>query len=222
MDSARFSRRELVFLIGVPLVWAVLLLFHPTGDGEAITYANVQDVVTRWLVVHIGMLIFIPLMAGAVYLLVRGIDSTTATICRIALVFFVVVYGAWEALVGIGTGILVQDINDLGASDQAAAAPLVEDFTSNVLLSGPLGVLTSIGAVAFIVATIAAGVSLRVDAGAPLATAILLGLCGFLITAHPPPFGPIGLVLFIAAVVIYVRSQPAERAAAPIEQPHPT
>ena len=81
MDSARFSRRELALLIAVPLVWAVLLLFHPTGDGETITYADVQDVVTRWLVVHIGMLIFIPLMAAVVYLLVRGIESTTASIC---------------------------------------------------------------------------------------------------------------------------------------------
>lgn len=222
MDSARFSRRELAYLISVPLVWAVLLMFHPTGEGEAITYADLQDVVTRWLVVHLGMLVFIPLMAIAVYLLVRGIDSTTATTCRIALAFFVVIYGAWEALVGIGSGILVMEINDLAASDQAVAAPLVEDYTSNPLIGGPLGVLTSIGAVAFIVATIAAGVALRVDAGAPLSAAILLGLCGFLITAHPPPFGPIGLVLFIAAVLLYARGQPAEQPRAPIEQPHPT
>ena len=221
MDSARFSRRELALLIGVPLVWAVLLLFHPTGDGEAITYADVQDVVTRWLVVHIGMLIFIPLMAGVVYLLVRGIESTTASICRIALVVFVVVYGAWEALVGIGTGLLVIEINDLAANEQAVAAPLVEDFTSNVLITA-FGVLTSIGSVAFIVAMIAAGVTLRVDAGAPLSAAVLLGVCGFLITAHPPPFGPIGLVLFIAAVLLYARSQPAAQPHAPVEQPHPT
>jgi hypothetical protein len=222
MDSARFSRNELAFLIGVPLVWGVLLLFHPTGEGEAITYADLQDVVTRWMVVHIGMLIFIPLMAVVIYLLVRGIESTTASICRIALVFFVVVYGSWEALVGIGSGILTSEINDLAASDQAAAASLVEDYTSNVLISGPLGVLTSVGAVAFIVATIAAGVTLRVDAGAPLSAAILLGLCGFLITAHPPPFGPIGLVLFIAAVVIYARSEPAGRPRASMQQPNPT
>ncbi|MGH3482984.1 MAG: hypothetical protein ACRDPQ_07075 [Nocardioidaceae bacterium] len=221
MDSARFTRRELAFLIGVPLAWGVLLLFHPTGEGEAITYADLQDVVTRWMVVHIGMLIFIPLMAGVVYLLVRGIESTTASICRIALVVFVVVYGAWEALVGIGSGILVTEINDLAPNDQATAAPLVEDYTSNVLITG-FGVMTSIGSVALIVATIAAGVTLRVDAGAPLSAAILLGLCGFLITAHPPPFGPIGLALFIAAVLIYARSQPAEKKQAPIEQPHPT
>jgi len=222
MDSARISRNELIFLTVVPFVWAVLLMFHPTGDGEAITYADVEDVTTRWLVVHIGMMIFIPLMAGAVYLLVRGLEGTLALICRIALAFFIVFYSAFEVLVGIGTGVLVNDIKELPASDEAAAAPLVEDFTSNFLVSSPLGVLTSVGSVALIVALIAAGVALRRDAGAPRSVAILLGLSGFLITAHPPPFGPIGLVLFIVAVLLYARSQAVEQTRAPIGQPHPT
>jgi predicted dienelactone hydrolase len=51
----------------------------------AIAYADVHDEVTRWLVVHLGMMVFIPLMAGAVYLLVRGIESSTGRICGIAL-----------------------------------------------------------------------------------------------------------------------------------------
>jgi hypothetical protein len=221
MDSARFSRGQLTFLLGVPLAWGVLLLFHPTGEGEAITYADVQDEVTRWLVVHLGMVVFIPLMAVAVYLLVRGMESTAARVCRIALVFFVVFYSAFETLVGIGTGILVDDINGLAASDKAAAAPLVEEFTDNILIRGPLGVFTSIGSVAFITAAIAAGVALRREAGAPLAVALLLGLSGFLITAHPPPYGPAGLVLFMAAVLLFVRSQEAPRAPARVTQPGP-
>jgi hypothetical protein len=219
LGSARFSRDQLAFLIGVPLAWAVLLLFHPTGEGEAITYADVQDEVTRWLVVHLGMLVFIPLMAGAVYLLVRGIESTAARVCRIALVFFVVFYGAWEALVGIGTGILVDDINGLAASDKAAA-PLVEEFNDNILIRA-FGVLGSIGSVAFVVAAIAAGVALHRQAGAPVGVAVLLGLSGFLITAHPPPYGPVGLVLFMAAVLLFARSQAVPRAPARVTQPGP-
>jgi hypothetical protein len=219
MDSARFTREQLALLIGVPLAWAVLLLFHPTGEGEAITYADVQDELTRWLVVHLGMVVFIPLMAGVVYLLVRGIESTAARVCRVALVFFVVFYGAFEVLVGIGTAILVDDINGLAASDKAAAAPLVEEFTDNFLIRGPLGVFTSIGSVAFITAAIAAGVALHREAGAPLAVALLLGASGFLITAHPPPYGPIGLALFIAAVLVFVRSQAARPAPRRVTEP---
>jgi hypothetical protein len=221
MDSARFSRDQLAFLIGVPLAWAVLLLFHPTGEGEAITYGDVQGVVTRWMVVHIGMLVFIPLIAGAVYLLVRGIESTAARVCRIALVLFVVFYGAFEVLVGIGTGILVEDINGLAAGDKAAAAPLVGEFNDNILLRGPLGVFTSIGSLAFITAAIAAGVALHREADAPVAVAVLLGLSGFFITAHPPPYGPIGLALFIAAVLLLVRSQATEPAPPRVTQPGP-
>ena len=67
-----FTPTEIAFLVGIPLAWAVLLLFHPTGGGEAVTYADVQDQVTAWLVVHLGMMLFIPLMAVAVYLLLRA------------------------------------------------------------------------------------------------------------------------------------------------------
>src|SRR5215207_6677600 len=72
MDSPRLTRPWLAFAIGVPLAWAVLLLFHPTGEGESITYADIQDKVTPWMVVHVGMLFFIPLIAVAIYLLLRG------------------------------------------------------------------------------------------------------------------------------------------------------
>jgi hypothetical protein len=214
-----FTTTEIAFLVGIPLAWAVLLLFHPTGGGEAVTYADVQDQVTAWLVVHIGMMVFIPLMAVAVYLLLRGIEGTAARISRIALVPFVVVYGAYEVLLGIGAGILVQDVNGLAGSEKAAGAALVNEFTDNVLIRG-FSVLSSIGALAFITAMIAAGVALRREAAAPLAVPVLLGLSGFLITAHPPPFGPTGLVLFIAAVLLVVRSQAPARAPAPRTQPH--
>jgi hypothetical protein len=214
-----FTTTEIAFLVGIPLAWAVLLLFHPTGGGEAVTYADVQDQVTAWLVVHIGMMVFIPLMAVAVYLLLRDIEGTAARISRIALVPFVVVYGAYEVLLGIGAGILVQDVNGLAGSEKAAGAALVNEFTDNVLIRG-FSVLSSIGALAFITAMIAAGVALRREAAAPLAVPVLLGLSGFLITAHPPPFGPTGLVLFIAAVLLVVRSQAPARAPAPRTQPH--
>ena len=38
----RFSSGELAFLIAVPLLWAILLLFHPGGEGDEI-YLDVQD-----------------------------------------------------------------------------------------------------------------------------------------------------------------------------------
>jgi hypothetical protein len=216
-----FSPGELAFLTGVPLLWGILLLFHPGGgEGTEITYVDLQDKVTAWLVVHIGMMLFIPLMAAVVYLLLRGVEGTAARISRIALVPFVVFYSAWEALQGIGVGILVDRVNGLPQTERATGADLVHDFADNVLIRN-FGVFGNIGSLALITATIGAGVALHRHAGAPLAVAALLGLSGFLITAHPPPFGPIGLALFIAAVLLLVRSRTGARASGALGQPGP-
>src|ERR671917_1999769 len=111
-QPGRFSPPELAFLVRVPLLWAILLLFHPGGSGDDI-YLDARDVVTRFLVVHIGMMLFIPLMAVVVYLLLRGVEGTAARVSRVAVVPFVVFYSAWEALQGIGVGILVDQVNGL-------------------------------------------------------------------------------------------------------------
>jgi hypothetical protein len=213
-----FSQGELAFLIGVPLLWAVLLLFHPGGEGTEVSYSELQDEVTAWMVVHIGMMIFIPLFAAVVYLLLRGVEGTAAQISRIALVPFVVFYSAWEALQGMGVGILVNEVNGLSGTERATGAELVPDFADNILIRN-FGVFGSIGSLALITAAIAAGVALRGHAGAPFSVAALLGISGFLITAHPPPFGPAGLALFIVAVLLFVRSRPEAPASAAVGPP---
>jgi hypothetical protein len=124
-------------------------------------------------------------------------------------------------LMGIGTGVLVQDVNGLPVAERGTGSTLVNDFTENILVRD-FGVFNSIGSLSLITATIAAGIALRQQAGVPLSVPILLGLCGFMIAAHPPPFGPIGLVLFMTAVLLYARSQAAARTRAPLAQPHPT
>jgi hypothetical protein len=219
MDSARFSRGELAFLIGVPLAWAVLLLFHPGGEGDI--YPALRHDVTRWLVVHVGTMVFIPLLAVAIYLLVQGVENTAARVCRIALATFALFYTAWEVLMGIGTGVLVEDVNGLPVAERGTGSDLVNDFTENILVRD-FGVFNAIGSLSLITATIAAGIALRRQAGVPLSVPILLGLCGFMIAAHPPPFGPIGLLIFITAVLLYARSQAVARTRAPVAQPHPT
>jgi hypothetical protein len=207
-----------MFLVGVPLAWAVLLLFHPGGEGTEI-YRDVRDKVTVWMVVHIGMMFFIPLMAVVVYVLVRGVEGTAAQVTRIGLVLFVVFYGAFELIQGIGVGILANEVNGLPQADRATGADLVQDFAEHPLVRNGLGVFVTLGSLGLVTAMIAAGIALHRHAGAPRSVAILLGLSGFLITAHPPPYGPVGLALFIAAVLLFVRSQAEARTPAPLGQP---
>ena len=161
MQPRPFRPRELAYLIGVPLLWAGLLLFHPGGGGTEI-YLDLRDNVTAWMAIHLGMLIFLPLMGLVMYLLLRDVPGTAARVSRIAVVPFVVFYSAFETLMGIGNGILANAVNGLP-----------------------------------------------------------LGLAGFLITAHPPPYGPTGLVLFVLAVVVYWRSGSVVKAAAPLGRPTP-
>jgi hypothetical protein len=213
-----FSPPEVVFLIGVPLLWAILLLFHPTGDGDY--YPIVKDDVTAWMTVHIGMMLFIPLLAGVVFLLLRRVTGPAALVSRIALAPFVVFYGAYETLVGLGSGILADEVNALPEAERATGAQLIQDFNESKLLADP-GVLNSIGTVALVVAAVAAGIALYRRAGAPIAVPILLGLSAPLVAMHPPPYGPIGLVLFTAAVLVALRARLPARAPALTPQPGP-
>ena len=218
MGPARWSRQQAAVVIGIPIAWAFLLLFHPGGDGTQI-YADLDGDGTRMLVVHIGTMVFIPLLAVAIGLLLRGIDSTAARISRIALVAFVVFYLAWETLQGIANGILVDQVTALPPAARGLGADLIQQFAESPLVRD-LGILGSIGSIALVVAAIAAGIALR-GAGAPRWTPWLLGLSGLLITAHPPPFGPTGLLLFVLAAIFVMRARPAVPAPAQVPATDP-
>jgi hypothetical protein len=214
MYSPRLSRQGLAFLIGVPLAWAVLLLFHPSGSGAL--YDEVSDQVTKWQVVHVGTLFFIGLMGIAVYLLVRDLPGTAARVSRWAAGVFVLFYGAWEAVAGLAVGALVQYTNGLPARERPIGSDAIESVNDNAIV-GDFGLLGSVGSLAWITAVIAAAVAVR-RAGAPLAAAVFLGLSA-IVANHPPPTGPIGLACFAGAVALIARARPARR---PAEGPSAT
>lgn len=202
MESSAFSRPERAFLIGVPVAWALLLLFHPSGEGEDF-YPIINDQVTAWEAVHVGTMVFAPLMACVVLLLLRGVRATSATVSRIALAVFVVVYTAWEVVIGIGTGVLVNEVNQLADVERSTGANLVEEFTDSSLFK----TLEYIGTGAWITATVAAGVALVRETGASRLVLGLLLVAALPVAWHVPPFGQIGLALFLAAVVLAIRAR---------------
>lgn len=197
-------------MIGVPLAWAVLLLFHPTGEGEDF-YPVIADELTAWVVVHVGTLLFVPLMAAVVWLMLRGVEGGAARVARIALVPFVLFYTVWEALIGIGLGLLADEVRGLPVAEQAASIRVVESFGD----SGLLKAFEFIGTGSLIVALIAAGVALHRRAHVSVAVPILLGLAALPIAWHVTPFGQVGLGLFLVAVLLVLRARAAEVPAAP-------
>ena len=82
-------------------------------------YAISEDDVTAYQIVHVGTLIFIGLMGAALYLLVRDMPGTAARISRLAIGPFVLLYGAWEAVIGLAIGAMVQHGNDVPAGQRA-------------------------------------------------------------------------------------------------------
>ena len=208
MDSpVRFTRPVLAFAIGVPLAWAVLLWFHPDVDPDDV-YGSLQNDVTAYLVVHVGTLIFIGLMGAALYLLVRGMRGTAARVSRLAIGPFVVLYAAWEAVIGLAIGVMVQHGNDAPVGQRPAVADTIQSIGSNVII-GDAGIVGLLGALAWAVAVISAAVAYR-SAGAPTLAWILLALSA-VVASHPPPIGPIGLLCFAGAVALLARSERASR-----------
>jgi hypothetical protein len=184
----------------VPAAWGILLLFHPMGDGTAF-YPTIDGNVVAWQTVHIGMGVFVPLFAGAVYLLLRGVEGTAAVVSRIALVVFAIFYAAFELTLGVGTGILTDQVNALGEAEQPVGVGVLESYAE----SGIISAFTIIGSIGLGTAMVAAAVALRGAYGMGWAPVALMLLCVPLIAIHEPPFGPLGLAMFILAVVLFVR-----------------
>ena len=206
-----------LFLVATPLALAVVLWWHPAG-GEDV-YEGVRDDVGAWTFVHTMLLLFMPLLGLAAFLLLSGLDNRAATVSRVALVFFLVFFTAYEVTVGIGTGILVDFANGLPAAEQAAVADAIEDYNQNWILADGPSVSMIVGALAWVVAMVTAAVAFR-RAGAGWPVTLLIGFAS-LFAIHPPPVGPIGLACFAAAAVLIERMR-ARDAQALTNEPAPS
>jgi lysylphosphatidylglycerol synthetase-like protein (DUF2156 family) len=190
------------FLIAMPLALAVVLWFHPPGGDDGV-YEGIRHDSDAWLFVHSTFLFFIPLMALAVFLLLRGLQSRAATVSRVALIVFLVFYTAYEVTVGLGTGILTDYANSLPAAEQAVVADAIQHYNEDNILADPLSVSLVAGVLGWMVAMVAAAVALR-RAGAGWPLTVLVGLSA-LFAIHPPPVGPAALVCFALAAVLIER-----------------
>jgi hypothetical protein len=121
----------------------------------------------------------------------------------VALVFFAVLYTAWEVMVGLSTGILTEYAKGLPPAEQAGVAGAIQDFnehwvTQVALVGGSLG---------WIVAMVAAALAAR-GVGARWPVVALLALASAF-AIHPPPVGPIALVCFAAGALFVERARRA-------------
>ncbi len=195
-----FWRRLILF--GAPLALGFLDIFHPIHISQEGVLGGVGPRVDWWITLHLIQLPLIGLLALAVYLLVAGLSGWAATISRLALIiFFVPFYSAWDAVAGVGTGVLIRYANSLPAAEQAAVEPVIDAYWQsqifgNISIFGWAG-----GSLGWIVAILAAAIALK-QAGAPRRPLILLIPAAFLFGfTHVAPFGPLGMLFFFLAAL---------------------
>jgi hypothetical protein len=209
MTSDRLLLRRTI-LFGTPLLYIVLGIIHPMEDpvmGEATGV---------FIGLHFAQMFLIAGLAYSLWLLVDGLENRAATVTRVLIVPFVILYTTLDAIAGLGMGDLVRMANEAPAAQQATLGPFIDelrepDFAGYVIYLG--------AGLSWLAAVVAAAVALRKRG--PRASLVLMVL-GALVFAvgHPKPTGPIGMSLFLAGLTwLELRPQTAKARSSVTVQP---
>ena len=148
------NRLRLSVEFGVPLMVALLNLFHPIVRYPV--YDGILLNLGWWITLHILNLAGFSLLGLAAYLLIKDVRNVAAAVAKIAIMVYVPVYTAFDALAGIGTGTLVQQVSCLSPDQSAAFKPTVDAFWNGA----PLVATAIVGSIAWFVAMLASAVAL--------------------------------------------------------------
>ena len=150
--TLRTVTRRLALFVPPALVIA-FELGHPIPVPPI--YPAVAPHMPWWLYLHVANLALFPLLGLAAYVLVKDVRNRAATWSRVAIAAFVPLYASFDALAGVGTGVLVQGVSRLPPGRRAAAASLVDVYWN----SGPLFAIAAAASVAWVVAMLGAAVA---------------------------------------------------------------
>ena len=199
------NRRPNYLFAVAPFLWAVLILFHPMPGGDS-TLEGIDDVVDRWLIVHVGQLILTPLLFLAVWRLVDGLTSTAATISRCGLVVWTVFFSAYDAVQGIATGLLVRHAEGATEPQRNAIADALDYLVLDSRLAGDISAIQMVAGAAWLTVAIGAAIALH---QARAGTAIVaLTAVSVVFSMHMAP-AAIGLLALTAAVALRERQRAA-------------
>ena len=184
-----------IVVLGVPLILGLLEVGHPAlGPGDNI-FETLAPITIWWTALHVAQIPLFALLGVVAFLLVRDLDGRAARISRRAIAVFVVVYPAFDAAVGVASGVIVHALGPLSA-DQGV---LVERGLQALFWGPVTGLMAIVGSAAWLVALLAAAQAWR-RAGAPLAIVGLLALSGLLLgVTHIRPIGPLACLSFLVA-----------------------
>ena len=206
--NARVVLRRLV-LLGTPLVLGALEIWHPVGLGPN----KVQGLLPQvdwWITLHLLQIPLFGLLAWAAVLLTNGYSGPAVLISRLALGAFAIFYVAFDAIVGVATGVVARRARDLPV-DQLAG---LEQAVRALFASEGNQWVADLGRYGWLIGLFAA-VAVLYRAGRPLPPLALLAWATVLFWwSHEPPFGPLGMFGFcLAAAWLELAPRRGDRAA---------
>jgi hypothetical protein len=122
MENDRGTLIRRMILFGVPFLYLLLGLLHPTSNPE------LGDATGLFIGLHVAQLFLIGGLAYALWLLVEGLDGRPARLARALVLPFVIAYTALDSVLGIAWGIAARKANELPAADRAAAGRLIHEL----------------------------------------------------------------------------------------------
>jgi hypothetical protein len=209
MTPQNQSRFRHVILIGTPILTVALLLFHPLPEAAEMEhtglprglalYELMAPIAEGFLTVHLLFPLVLALLGLSMVLLLDGVQGIAATVSRVSAFVFSISYIVYETIIGTVTGLLIRDAAALSPTEQAVIGDVIyRNYTDPVL--GDLPSVVSVTAwLSWFFAVTFAAFALR-RSGKPLGACILLGL-SFIFISHASMLGPLGMILFLLAII---------------------
>ena len=195
VSSRRQEVLHRIILLGTPLILGVLELGHPLLNRMN-PIKMLAPISTWWIVLHLLLIPLFALMGYAIFILIRDINSPSATLCRYVTIIYISFAIGYDALVGLASGILASNASTLTNAQQNILLEAMHQFyiSPAITVSGYILVISGI-------VSICAAAWALYHAGVPLLPVIVL--LGTVLTAysHALPFGPIGSACFFIAAL---------------------
>lgn len=176
-----------------PLGFTVTTLLHPVVQGSVV---EITDRTALWLAVHVVQVVLIMGLGLTIRWLVDGLGGRAADVARGGVWVFVAVYAAFDAVVGVGTGVVVRAAATLDGAERTTVLA-----AADALFTHPLGLLLAVvGSLAWLTAAVSAALAhRRIGTGADVTAAI--AVAGLLLgMTHVGPSGLAGAFALLYAI----------------------
>ena len=187
------------------LSWSETRHLAEAGPDEWIQHLT--TIRTRWLAIHLAGVALFPLLALTIWWMLPASGLATR-ISQAALIIYAPLYVAVDAVLGIGSSILLNHRQQLAPADRAGADGA---FSALFFEPSPIDWLDQGASIAWEVGAFAAAIALWRTSG--WRVSLPLAVAGWaLAKSHFPPYGEVaGLALLVAVWQHTARARSAER-----------